>query len=646
MSPRALQIDDLYRIPALSEPALSPDGAWVAYVVTTADRDSDGYRSQIWRVGTTGDATPQPWTDGPHDGAPRWSPDGATLAFVAAADNDVAQLFVKPADGGARRQVTSLAGGAGDPEWSPDGTRVAVVSRVRVDDGDQRDDNAPVVLDRLGYKYDGAGLIGDMRMHLFVVDVESGETVQVTSGDFSVANHRWSPDGSSIAYSAPATADSDVTGTSAVFVVASSGGEPRRITPAEATLAAPTWWPDGTELLVAGRERLEAGHTRLFVVPESGGTPKPVAVLDRNVMLGAPAYPGARPVVLDDGTILFAARDRGCTHVFGAAGDGPPDKRVGGDDRAVSGLSVSAGTMAYVVADPTSCGEIAVNDIAGSNERVLTSHCQNALPDVELPTPRACTFTAPDGTEVHGWVLRGNDSSEPTPLLLDIHGGPHNAWSPIFDGVHLYHHELVARGWTVLILNPRASDGYGEEFYRGTLGAWGLADEHDFLVAVDALVEEGSVDPTQVVVTGNSYGGFMTCWLSARHPTRWAAAIPGGVVSNLVSLAGTSDLGRLMARVELAGQPWAEADRYAEGSPISYVDGVTAPTLVIQGERDDRCPVGQAEEWFTALRLRKVPAELVRYPGGSHLFIVNGRPSHRADWCRRVVDWAARHTGG
>jgi dipeptidyl aminopeptidase/acylaminoacyl peptidase len=641
MATRTLTPQDLYAVPAVSEPALSPDGGHVVYVVTTPDRDTDGYRSRVWTVPADGSAPARPLTNGPHDTAPRWSPDGSRVAYLAHDGDGLSQVHVVPGSGGGAEQLTRLPGGAADPQWSPDGTRVAVTSIVPPDDSPGPE--APVVIDRLTFKADGTGLIGDRRAHLFVVTVD-GDATQLTQGDTSVSGHVWSPDGTSLAYGAAASDDSDRTATTAVFVVAAGGGSPRRLTPAEGAFGTPTWFPDGGQLLVVGRERVETGLAKLFVVPAAGGGPKPAATIDRNVMTGAPGYPGAHPVVLADGTILFVARDRGCTHVYGATVDGPPAKRIGGDDRAVSGLSVAAGRIAFVVADPTSNGEVHVAAVDGTQERALTTHLADALPDVQLPTAQARTFVAPDGTEVHGWLLRDPEASGAGPLLLDVHGGPHNSWNPVFDGTHLYHHALLAQGWSVLLLNPRPSDGYGEAFYRATIGAWGVADEQDFLAAVDALVAEGVTDPARVVVTGYSYGGFMTAWLSARHPDRWAAAIPGGIVANMASQAGTADLGQLMCRHEVGAQPWEDPVRYAEISPITYVGAVTAPTLVLHGDRDDRCPVGQAEEWFTALRARSVPSQLVRYPGGSHLFILNGRPSHRVDWCERIVDWAVRHT--
>jgi dipeptidyl aminopeptidase/acylaminoacyl peptidase len=241
--------------------------------------------------------------------------------------------------------------------------------------------------------------------------------------------------------------------------------------------------------------------------------------------------------------------------------------------------------------------------------------------------------------------MRAAATDGPSPLLLDVHGGPHNAWGPAFDGVHLYHHELVARGWTVLLVNPRGSDGYGEEFYADVSGRWGRSDEDDYLSAVDALVADGLVDGTKVVVAGYSYGGYISCWLSARHPERWGAVIAGGVVTDLATFVGTADVGSVLGPIEFGGFPWEAADQLSASSPINCVQQVTAPTLLLPGERDERCPISQAELWFFALRARRIPVTMVRYPGASHLFVLNGRPSHRQDWCRRIVDFACDHVG-
>jgi len=226
-------------------------------------------------------------------------------------------------------------------------------------------------------------------------------------------------------------------------------------------------------------------------------------------------------------------------------------------------------------------------------------------------------------------------------VLLDVHGGPHNAWNGAADPAHLYHQVLAEHGWTVLIVNPRASDGYGEAFYAATTGAWGVSDALDFLEPLDALVAEGIADPARLAVTGYSYGGYMTCYLTSRDG-RFAAAVAGGCVSDLTSMAGTSDEGHGLSDSEWGFKSPAGRD-FSASDPIDRVTDVRTPTLLLHGDADIRCPVGQAEQWHAALRELGVDTQLVRYPGASHLFILDGLPSHRIDYNQRVVDWVEQY---
>jgi dipeptidyl aminopeptidase/acylaminoacyl peptidase len=212
--------------------------------------------------------------------------------------------------------------------------------------------------------------------------------------------------------------------------------------------------------------------------------------------------------------------------------------------------------------------------------------------------------------------------------------------------VHLYHEVLASQGWSIVRLNPRGSDGYGEKFMTGVIGGWGVYDEQDFTAALDGLVAEGIADPQRLAVCGYSYGGFMTNWLTSHQQSTghtFKAAMSGGTVTDLVSEYGTSDLGAWMGRFEHGGDLHEAREQINTSSPINFVEHVTTPTLILHGENDDRCPVGQAEQWFVSLQRLGVKSELVRYPGGSHLFILLGRPSHRVDYNRRIVDWMNEH---
>ena len=688
---RRQRIDDLTTFALPGQPALSPDGTEVVYVLTTVDAAADKNVQSLWRAPVPAPAEAsggRQLTRGTADFAPAWSPDGTRIAFLRA-DGGPAQVWVLPRDGGEPEQLTSLPLGAGAPCWSPDGTKIAFGAPVDPRAVPGEDDaarakraNAPLVADRLDYQADGAGLLGPVRKHLHVLDLASGQVRQVTTGDWHASDPVWSPDSALLAFGAATAPDADLNLSAPVYIVDVSGAagetaEPQLTALASGFGAPVAWAPDGAALLVVGTtgEKGLIGHTRLLRVPLPDGPLLDLAgALDRNVMAGGPGYPGGMPQFADGGdTVLFCVRDRGCSHVYAVPADGSaaPLQVIAGAGRVVAGLSVQGGTAVVVLATPASNGEIVAVDLVTGAETVLTNHGA-AQGDVDLFVRQERDFAISDGTVVQGWLVRDPSVSGPGPVLLDVHGGPHNAWNGAADPAHLYHQELAARGWTVLILNPRASDGYGEAFYTATTGGWGTSDAKDFLEPLDALVAEGIADPARLAVTGYSYGGFMTCYLTSRDQ-RFAAAVAGGVVSDLTSMAGTSDDGHLLSAWELGTMDSGEASpdgatppetaagtvragsvqvsaaaargAFAAMSPLSQVGDVTTPTLILHGGSDHRCPVGQAQQWFTALREQGVPARLVLYPGASHLFILDGAPSHRIDYNNRVVDWVEQYAG-
>ncbi|HEY7175747.1 MAG TPA: prolyl oligopeptidase family serine peptidase, partial [Micromonosporaceae bacterium] len=494
---RRQRTEDLTAYAVPEQPALSPDGSRIVYVLRTSDAEADRSVRSLWHV-ATGSGEPRPLTRGKGDVAPAWSPDGTRIAFLRAQDGP-AQLWILPADGGEPEQLTTLPLGAGAPIWSPDGTRLAFAAGVDLHATAGDDDTArkrraasPIVSDRIDFQADGAGFLRTLRSHLHVVDVATKACRQVTSGDWNAGAPAWSPDGTNLAYAAVTARDADVRFRAPVYTVdvVSHHATPRLVALADGTGGPLTWNADGSTIYVVGTAGAPVGHARLLRVPVGGGEPVDVAPsLDRNVMPGGPGYPGALPQLTGDGgTLVFCVRDRGCTHAYAVPVNGGEARPVvTGAGRVVSGMSVAGGAAAVVLATPTSVGEVAVVDIASGAETVLTTHGAN-LADIELYPRVEREFTISDGTTVQGWLIRDPEARGAQPLLLDIHGGPHNAWNGAADEAHIYHQELAAAGWTVLIVNPRASDGYGEQFYNASIGAWGTDDAKDFLEPVDQLV--------------------------------------------------------------------------------------------------------------------------------------------------------------
>ena len=279
-------------------------------------------------------------------------------------------------------------------------------------------------------------------------------------------------------------------------------------------------------------------------------------------------------------------------------------------------------------------------------EIALTGHGADPT-DVELFTREEREFTISDGTVVQGWLVRDPERPRPQPLLLDVHGGPHNAWNGAADDVHLYHQELAARGWAVLLVNPRGSDGYGEAFFDGRPRRLGRSPTRRTSSSRSTqLVAEGLADPDRLAVTGYSYGGYMTCYLTG-HDDRFAAAVAGGVVSDLVSMGGTSDDGAPARRAtSSAARRGTMRERYAAMSPLTHVDQVRTPTLVLHGAADVALPGRPGRSSGTPrCASAGVPTELVLYPGARTCSSSTGRPSHRLDYNRRVVDWVEQYAG-
>jgi dipeptidyl aminopeptidase/acylaminoacyl peptidase/CubicO group peptidase (beta-lactamase class C family) len=639
-------IDTLTELALPEQPALSPDGKHVVYVLRTVDAAADRTLRNLWRRPVAGGAAVR-LTRGGADTTPRFSPDGTHLSFLRAKDGP-AQIWQLPSGGGEPEQLTTLPLGAGAPVWSPSGGAIAFSAPVDVAAASEEDDaarkrraQAPIVTDRLDYQADGAGLLRTMRTHIHVLDPASGECRQVTEGDWHAGEPAWSPDGTKLAFTA-ASGDLEMRAPVFVLDVADHAATPVQVGLADGFGGPVLWTPDSGHVLVVGHRGAPVGHAGLLRLALDDGSVRDLAApLDRNVMPGGPGYPGALPVLTDDGrTVLFCARDRGCTHLYAVDIDGGEPRLVlGGEARSVSGMSVQTGTAAVVLSTATAFSDLVTVDLASGVETVHDGAELDLLPRV----PRE--FSISDGTVVQGWLVRDPDADGPQPLLLDVHGGPHNAWNGAADDLHLYHQELARRGWTVLLVNPRASDGYGAEFYEAAIGNWGTADANDFLEPIDALVAEGIADAQRLAITGYSYGGYMTCYLTSRDD-RFAAAVGGGVVSDLISDAGTADLGHFLAVHELDGMPWTELARYAAMSPLERIESVKTPTLILHGAEDVRCPVGQAQQWHAALRQRGVPTRLVLYPGASHLFILDGTPSHRLDYNWRVVEWIEQYANG
>jgi len=630
---------DVYELRWADDPRISPDGRTVAFVGWGTDREENDYTASIWLVPVDGSAEPRRLTRAERvDGAPRWSPDGSRLAFVSNRDSKAKQLYVLPVDGGDPQKLTELDEDVTEVVWSPDGSRLAFTARVREQAYEEEDDRKrqPRRFERLQYKLDDEGWIGDRRRHVFVAPADgSGRAVQVTDGDFEDASPSWSPDSRRLAFSSARQEDWDVEVERDIYVVDAEGGEPERLSEGESRYEAPSWSPDGSTIAC----RWAPGgfdyprHGQLAVLDASTGQRRVLTEsLDRNC---AP-YPEIREPVWDGDSILFVLEDSGHNPLYRVRADGSGEPEAVLSDVWVTAFDCVDGQIVHAATTPTALPEIFSGD--GALTAVSSS--------VEASEPERFTAISEDGSEVEAWVMRplGFEEGQRYPLLLNVHGGPFSQYgNRFFDEFQVY----AEAGYAVLYSNPRGSSGYSEEWGRAIRGpgevgpGWGSVDYEDVMAVMDAALERFDfIDEERLGILGGSYGGFMTSW-AVSHTDRFKAACSERSVNNFVLEGGSGDIG--FAFKGIVGEYWFRApDAYLQISPSNYAENITTPLLILHSEEDLRCPLGHGEDLFAILRVLKRDVELVIFPAEGHNLSRSGSPLHREMRFEAILDWFER----
>jgi len=645
--------EDLTRIQFVSDPQLSPDGRRIAFVVTSLSEERDEYLANIWIVDTTG-GTPRRFTAGPRrDIEPRWSPDGTRLAFLSErAPKDKLQLYVMPADGGEPTKLTALENGVGSVAWSPDGSRLACVSPVggqrEPDSEEEKRKSRPArVITSVKYRFNGEGFTYDRRPHVFVVPLDGSSPVQITDGDFIDADPTWSPDGGSLVFTSARHTERDDDDASDLWRVDAKGGTPQRLTATTGPVMLPAFSPDGRSIAYLARPAKNAygRNVRLYVVPSDGaaGATCLTSALDRSC--GALHV---RPLWSPDGrSIVVAGEDHGDVGLWRAAASGhePPGRIVGGA-RSINGFSASADgrVLAFAASSPTAPAEVFTCRADGGDERRLSELNRAWTDSVALSAPERFRFTRA-GFELDVWVMRpaGFVAGQRHPTLVNIHGGPHAQYGHnFFDEFQVY----AGAGYAVVYTNPRGSQGYGEAFTQAVVGDWGGGDYADVMGALDeAVARYPFIDPDRLGVLGGSYGGFLTSWIVG-HSKRFKAACSERAVNCQYTMFGTSDIGHSFNVVELGGpMPWEDMARYIERSPLTYAKDVVTPLLIIHSEDDLRCPIEQGEQLFVALKKLRREVRFIRFPGENHEMSRSGKPRHRLERFRHILDWFGAYLG-
>lgn len=657
-----MKASDLDLLTGVSAPTVHPGGGRAVVAVTHPSLAADATVGQLWSIPLTGHAAPRRFTRGFRDTQPRFSPDGRLLAFLRAEPKAAPQLFVVDAAGGEPVRVTDRTLGVSTFAWAPDGRSLAFVSRVPeqgrygtvegIDAGGER----PRRFDVLNYRANGLGYITDRRAHVFLVPVPDvwaepaptpvaeadgtsaaapalPEARQLTDGPWDDGPIAFSPDGATLAFVSARhdTRDDDLR--SSVFLLPVDGsGEPVDATFAHGSysVAELAYGLNGVLYFTAqdvgetGRDFV-ARNAALYAIEAAGAAPR---------LLTDPEtedYTESDIVAYRDDSVLARDRSRGALVLTEVTADGR-STRLTDDTTVVVGVGVAGDTVVLSVSDAGTAGDVAV--LGPEGPRRLTDFSA-PLRSAGVLTPREFTVTAHDGYPVHGWVVVP-EGEGPHPVLLNIHGGPYASYTgALFDEAQVY----AAAGYAVVMCNPRGAAGYGQEHGRVIRQRMGTVDLTDVLDFLDgAIAETPGLDAERVGIMGGSYGGYLTAWTIA-HEHRFAAAIVERGFLDPDAFVGTSDIGSFFGDEYTGTDPQLMRSQ----SPQAVVDRVRTPTLVMHSADDLRCPLGQAERYYAALKRNGAEAELVVFPGEDHELSRSGRPRHRRERFDIILEWWATH---
>ena len=661
-SKRPITAEDLNKIHTLQDPRISPDGKYVAFVKVTPDPLNRTYKRNIWLLPSgAGDAFQL--TRGNSDSGPRWSPDGAQLAFTSGR-GDKAQIYLLPiaAPGGEARALTSMENGAHSPDWSPDGKRIAFLSPMNEEEraAETADDDPPLEpkdklegkqrserkaedernrwdprpMWRIPYRQ-GTSYVDERYDQIYVIDAaESADSKprRLTNLNADYSQPRWSADGDFIYSDRTMIPQGDEPWRAKnIYRLDIESGEEAAMTAGEYSAYAPMPSPNG-KWVAYGRAHIGVTDMpeRLVVMSTDGGESRLInEALDREVfdLAWTPESQLALSIESEGNLLPWIYHPE--TDELARAHQGRYE---------IEQISAGAdGLLAMTVSTPQNPQELYI--LADGEFREATRFNHDWLNEVIVQEVHELRFHSPQGA-VQGWYLQpvGYVPGKTYPLALNIHGGPHAAWG--FSTKSMWHEWQfhAARGYAVFYCNPHGSGGYGEAFMRKLHAAWGPVAMDDIMAGVDAFLALGIADEKRMAITGGSYGGYMTAWIIT-HTDRFKAAVSQRGVYNISSFYGTSDVPLLMSN-EFDAEPWANHDVYWDNSPLKRAANIKTPLLLIHSENDFRVPIEQAEQLFAWVRrATNTPVRMLRYPREGHELSRSGEPGHRVSRLTEMIHW-------
>ena len=634
---QAPTIDQLISLKRVGSPAISPNGQWVAYTVRATNWDDNTYHTEIWLADVkTGELRQLTNHAKKSSTSPAWAPDGSKLAFATDRD-DKRQIYVIDPRGGEARKLTSVEDGVGSFAWAPDGTSIAFTSTEPKSEADKEREKKFGEFDVYGEGY---------RMtHLWIFDLAAQKPRRLTTGAFTVGSYDWSPDGTQIAFDHRINSASTSGSTADISVVTVADGRIRPLVKQDGADAGPVWSPDGSKIAFgsAVSKPFSFLNNSIGLVPASGGTIEYLTTaFDENASIADWNRAG----------LFFTASQKTASFLFSVDPATKAIRKFTPSDHWIgSGFSFTPDGQwaAFTAADASTLTEIYVAPVAAAlKPRKLTDMTAQTAAWTKSAL-EVVSWQSQDGVTIEGVLHKpaGFQPGRKYPLLVVIHGGPTAVSRPTaFSSSGTYPIDIwTAKGALVLEPNYRGSAGYGEAFRSLNVRNLGVGDAWDVLSGIDHLIKQGIADPDRVGAMGWSQGGYISAYLTTHDSARFKAVSVGAGISNWMTYYVNTDITQF-TRHYLKATPWDDPEIYAKTSPMTYIKGARAPTLVQHGSADLRVPTPNAYELYRGLQDVGVPSKLIIYKGFEGIGHGPSKPKSSRALMQHNLDWFDKYIWG